>query len=242
MHDQGQSRQTTHDPSRAAATLRTGQQLLLAAWRVGERTVKQAPFANELLPIVSDAERAVVKAIRQHLAELEPEPTDVDTAPAAAPTPSDVLHDLLDQSMYNSPEVSRNALYLSLLHELLPDEARILAALSDGSAYPVIDVAEPMLGTSSAIVLSNASTVGRAAGVSLPHHTPFYVTRLIQVGLAATGPEGPNSMYDDYEMLLTDATVNLAIAKARRGVRSARVIRRTLRITALGQELWDNAK
>ncbi len=49
-------------------------------------------------------------------------------------------------------------------------------------------------------------------------------------------------MYDDYEMLLTDAAVNMAIAKARRGIRSARVIRRTVRISELGQELWEAAK
>lgn len=144
--------------------------------------------------------------------------------------------------MYNSPTDSRNNLHLALLTNLLPDEARILAALSDGSAYPVIDVAEPVIGSSTAFVMVNASTVGRAAGVSLPDHTPLYVSRLIQAGLAVTGPEGGNRMYDDYEMLLTDASVNLAVASARRGMRSARVVRRTLRITELGQQLWDAAK
>jgi hypothetical protein len=43
-------------------------------------------------------------------------------------------------------------------------------------------------------------------------------------------------------MLLTDAAVNAAVAKARRSVRSARVIRRTVRITELGHELWEGAK
>jgi hypothetical protein len=153
-----------------------------------------------------------------------------------------VLRSLLDKSMYNHPEESHSALYLQLLEGLVPDEARILAALSDGTAYPVIDVAEPVLGTSTAFALITASTVGRAAGVSLPHHTPLYVTRLVQSGLAAIGPEGGGSMYDDYEMLLTDAAVNLALAKARRGIRPARVIRRTVRITELGRELWESAK
>ncbi|AKK30947.1 hypothetical protein AB431_28570 [Mycobacterium sp. EPa45] len=193
---------------------------------------------------LADAERAVIRAIKAHLAEIDPppdEPPELSTDQPPA-TPTDVLRDLLDRSMYSRPDDSRTALYLSLLQELLPDEARILAALSDGASYPVIDIAEPLLGTSTALVLTNASTVGRAAGVSLPHHTPLYVSRLVLAGLAVIGPEGGNAMYDDYEMLLTDAVVNMAIAKARRGIRSARVIRRTVRISELGQELWEAAK
>lgn len=217
--------------------------LLTMALQVAEHAVRRAPFADTVLPLVADAERLVVRAVRAHLADLEPTPDDADSAGEHAPaTPTDVLRSLLDRSMYNSPTDSRNTLHLALLTNLLPDEARILAALSDGSAYPVIDVAEPVIGSSTAFVLVNASTVGRAAGVSLPDHTPLYVSRLIQAGLAVTGPEGGNRMYDDYEMLLTDASVNLAVASARRGMRSARVVRRTLRITELGQQLWDAAK
>jgi hypothetical protein len=209
-----------------------------------ERSVAQTPLVGQILARLADAERVVIRAIKAHLAEIDPpdpEPTDTsaDQLPAS---PTDVMRDLLDRSMYTRPDDSRDALYLSLLADLLPDEARILAALSDGSAYPVIDIAEPLLGTSTALVLTNASTVGRASGVTLPHHTPLYVTRLVLAGLAVIGPEGGNAMYDDYEMLLTDAGVNMAIAKARRGIRSARVIRRTLRISDLGQELWEAAK
>ena len=215
-----------------------------AALQVAEQAVRRAPFADTVLPILVDVERVVVQAVRAHLAELEP-PAELAAVPDLldeAPSPSDVMRSLLDQSMYGSPSDSRNALYLALLRDILPDEARILAALSDGSAYPVIDVAEPVLGTSTAFVLTNASTVGRAAGVSLPDHTPLYVSRLVMTGLAAIGPGGGDSMYDDYEMLLTDAAVNIAMARARRGVRSARVIKRTVRITELGRELWDAAK
>ena len=209
-----------------------------------ERSVAQTPLIGQILARLADAERIVIRAIKAHLAEIDPpddEPPDVATDESPA-TPTDVLRELLDRSMYSRPDDSRNALYLSLLSDLLPDEARILAALSDGSTYPVIDIAEPLLGTSTVLVLTNASTVGRAAGVSLPHHTPLYVSRLVLAGLAVIGPEGGNAMYDDYEMLLTDAAVNMAIAKARRGIRSARVIRRTVRISELGQELWEAAK
>lgn len=208
-----------------------------------ERSVTQRPLIGQILARLADAERVVIRAIKAHLAELDPPPDDPAEVSTDEPaTPTDVLRGLLDRSMYTRPDDSRTALYLSLLQDLLPDEARILAALSDGTTYPVIDVAEPLLGTSTALVLTNASTVGRAAGVSLPHHTPLYVSRLVLAGLAVIGPEGSNAMYDDYEMLLTDAVVNMSIAKARRGIRSARVIRRTVRISELGQELWEAAK
>jgi hypothetical protein len=199
-----------------------------------------------VLGVLADAERQVVRAVRAHLAEIDPplpEATVVIRPPADPPadTPATLLRALLDSSIANLPDESRAALYRALLSGMVPDEARILAALSDGTAYPTIDVCEPTLGTSTAVVLANASTVGRAAGVSLPHHTPFYVTRLVRTGLAQLGPEGGAAMYDDYEMLLTDAAVNAALVRARRGIRSARVLRRTVRISELGWELWEAA-
>jgi hypothetical protein len=201
-------------------------------------------LVRTVLAALTDAERQVVRAVRAHLAELDPpatEPTVVLGAAPAPVTPAAMLRTLLDTSIANLPQDSRAALYCALLDVMVPDEARILAALSDGTAYPTVDVCEPTLGTSTAIVLANASTVGRAAGVSLPHHTPLYVSRLVRAGLAQLGPEGGPGMYDDYEMLLTDAAVNAAVVRARRGIRSARVLRRTVRISELGWELWEAA-
>jgi hypothetical protein len=213
---------------------------------VAQAAVKRSPFADEVLSQLAEAERVAVRAIRQHLLELDPPQLPETDSPDAAEEhrpelPTDVLRTLLDRSMYTSPDDSRTTLYLDLLGALVPDEARILAALSDGSAYPVIHIAEPGVGGGSTLVLTNASTVGRASGVSLPQHTPLYLTRMQQAGLVAIGPEG-TGMYDEYEILLTDAAVSLALARARRGMRSARVIRRTVRITDLGQELWEAAK
>jgi hypothetical protein len=62
------------------------------------------------------------------------------------------------------------------------------------------------------------------------------------MGLIAIGPEGPASMEDEYEMLLIDDAVSVAQAKARRGIRGARVMKRTVTITALGKETWEAAK
>lgn len=202
---------------------------------------KRAPLAGDVLPLLADAERAVVRVMRRHLTDLDPpaaSTSDDDEQPAS---PNQLLRTLLDRSMYSAPDKSRDTLYLDLLQSLVPDEARILAALSDGSAYPVIHVAEPGTGGAPVYALKNASTVGRSAGVSLPRYTPLYLTRMLRLGLVQLGPEA-SSMYDEYEMLLTDSVVNIALATARRGVRAARVVRRTVRISDLGQELWEAAK
>jgi hypothetical protein len=128
-----------------------------------------------------------------------------------------------------------------LLGELVPDEARIFAAVSDGSRYPVIHVAEPGVAAPTDHLLRNASTVGRAAGVALPQKTPVYLDRMLRFGLVTIGPEDI-AMRDDYEMLLTDGAVHAAITAGGRGLRPARVIRRTLGISDLGREVWEAAK
>lgn len=213
--------------------------LISGGLRSAGGVAKRAPFVADLTPLLVDVERALIRIARRHLNELDP-PT-ITASPDVDESPNAVLRTLLDRSMYSSPDTSRDALYLHLLNAMVPDEARILAALSDGSAYPVIHIAEPGTGGTPVFALKNASTVGRSAGVSLPRHTPLYLTRMLHLGLVRLGPEA-SSISDEYEMLLTDSVVNIALATARRGVRAARVVRRTVRISDLGQELWEAAK
>ncbi|MCV7243527.1 hypothetical protein H7J83_12375 [Mycobacterium mantenii] len=201
-------------------------------------TVQEVPLGNELLPLLANTERALVRTMREHLDSLDLAPAAQQPADDRPRTPTELLRALLDRSMYTRPDDSRDLLYMDLLSALVPDEARILAALSDGSAYPVVHIAEPGAGNNPAFVLQNASTIGRSAGVSLNRYTPLYLTRMLGLGLAQIGPEAPE-LYDDYEMLLTDPTVRAALGLARRGIRAARVIRRTVRMTDLGQELWE---
>jgi hypothetical protein len=197
-----------------------------------------------MLPVVTTSERYVVGVIRQHLAQLDDSAAEAATATSrgATATPTEVLQSLLDRAIYNSPDDSLDELHRSLLQAMVPDEARILAALSDGSTYPVVHVAEPSAPADTAMILENASTVGRVAGVALPEHTPRYLTRMARLGVVVIGPEGQTSMDSDYEMLLADDAVSLAQAKARRGIRPARVIKRTVQISALGRQVWEAAK
>ncbi|WP_307831928.1 Abi-alpha family protein [Prauserella cavernicola] len=144
------------------------------------------------------------------------------------------MAELLNRSTGLDRDRSRDYLYATILRQLTPDEARILAALSDGSPFPLVDVAERAgLGTGR-FVLRNASTVGKQAGVSLLDHVPAYVTRLIGLGLAEIDEEAP-ALSTQYEILLTDDTVRAAEEMVKR----ARIVRRTVRISPLGVSFWQ---
>jgi Abortive infection alpha len=127
-----------------------------------------------------------------------------------------------------------------LVGELVPDEARILSALSDGSIYALVHIAEPGIGGYRHRVLENASSVGRAAGVSLPEYVHLYVSHLLRIGLVESGPED-HSLKDEYDILLSEPKLRATIAARGKGPRGVRIMRRTVRISDLGRELWETA-
>nr|WP_232376355.1 Abi-alpha family protein [Amycolatopsis aidingensis] len=144
------------------------------------------------------------------------------------------MAELLNRSLGFGRQRAREYLYAVILRQLTPDEARILAALADGAPFPVIDVAERTnLGGTGRIVLRNASTVGKAAGVSLTDHVPAYLTRLTGLGLTDIGAEEPD-LETQYEILMTDEVVRTA----EQSVRRARFLRHTVRLSTLGSSFW----
>jgi hypothetical protein len=148
------------------------------------------------------------------------------------------MTDLLNRSLEQTSATSREELFGSLLEQLVPDEARILAALSDGSAATVINVlARQRTGGAGETLLAHASLVGRTANLTLPHLTPTYVTHLIALGLVTTGPEAPE-LKAEYEILSADDAVRAALTKGAQGPIPGVIERRTLVLTPLGTELW----
>ena len=170
-------------------------------------------------------------------------PGDDPSPPAEAEDSAlaEELRELLSRSVRESPAESRRTLHAALLGELVPDEARILSALSDGAVYPLIHVAGPGFVGTQERLLENASSVGRAAGVALPERVPLYVSHLRRLGLVDSGPEDP-SLRDEYEVLLTDPRLRATLASHGKGPRGARIIRRTVRLSDLGRELWAAAQ
>lgn len=146
---------------------------------------------------------------------------------------------LLNRSVSDSRAGARQYLHATILRELVPDEARILAALSDGTAYPLVHVVtRSALGGGQRTVLANASSVGRAAGVLLPEHVPVYVSRLLGFGLVEIGDEDP-SLTTQYDILLTEDYVRAAEEQAGQKRRSPKFVRHTLRLSGFGEHFWS---
>ena len=173
-----------------------------------------------------------------------PEPAPVAKDPSAknssdSPTLSAKMHDLLDRALDQSTQGSRVELFHHILDQLVADEARIIGALSDGSASPLVNVhawARPRV--PGRAVLENASLIGRSANLGLPALVPTYVGHLLSLGLVETGPEDPELKLD-YEVLMAESMVLQAIKSASLGPLTAKVDKLTLRLSGLGQSLWE---
>ena len=152
----------------------------------------------------------------------------------------DAMSELLERSVEIDRGANRDYLYGNIMSQLVPDEARILAALSDGTRFAAIDVIAKGRGRNgSRTVLANASSVGRAAGVSAPDATPTYVTRLYRFGLVQFAPES-HDLSMQYDVLATDAAVQAAVT----GVEASRtgtpkLERKTLLLAPFGREFWS---
>ena len=82
--------------------------------------------------------------------------------------------------------------------------------------------------------MRNASTVGKAAGVTLDDHVPVYVTRLVDLNVAEVLREDP-TLDTQYEVLVADE----AVVEVVNTVRRPTFVRRTLRISRFGLRLWQ---
>jgi hypothetical protein len=160
--------------------------------------------------------------------------------PAAVPPPppdhtlATTMEALLQRSFELRATSGCQELYERLLGQLVADEARILAALSDGSGAPLVHVRSRGRGR---LLLENASLIGRTAALTLPRMTPVYIGRLRRLELVEVGPQA-TALNVDYEVLLAERGVRLALKAGELGKLPARVERRTLRLAPLGRELW----
>lgn len=177
------------------------------------------------------------------------------TAPLALPaTPSEPnnekpaetldakLQSLLHRAVAQSTKGGRTELFHKILDQLVPDEARILGALADGSSSPLVNIyGRTRSGGDGSAILANASLIGRTAHLALPRLTDTYVTHLMALRLVEIGPED-GSKDSDYEILMAETYILDALKKASWGPLPARVEKGTLRLSDLGRSLWDAAQ
>ena len=153
--------------------------------------------------------------------------------PGAAPLRS-AMSELLERSVESSRTDSRDYLFGTIISQLVPDEARILAALADGTRFAAGDVVQRLRRNKSRVVLANASSVGRQAGLRTPDSTSTYLTRLLNFGLVDFAPED-EKLAVDYDILSSDHVVQ----RAREEARGSRLERKTLQLSPFGREFWQ---
>ena len=201
------------------------------------------PGVKQIRRVLDAVEHRALYELKQRLESLAA--VDADRRPPPAPAtetenPSDLLGALLERSLDQTPDDARRDTFVTLLRQLVPDEARIFAALSDGGGHPVIHVtAASTLGSATRRVRSNLSPIGQAAGVQLREMTPHYLSHLLELGLVELTPEDPEQRLK-YEILESGSAVREAVAEieAASKMTRARIVRRTVRLTRLGQDLW----
>lgn len=190
------------------------------------------------LRVASWYEEQALTVLRNRLDSLPPAASASDPGATAAADPVELLRDkmrrLLDRALDQSTRSSQVELFHRILDQLVADEARILCALSDGSASPLVNVhawARPRV--TGRAMLENASLIGRTANVALPDMVPSYVGHPLALGLVETGPEDP-AMKADYEVLMAETMVLDAIKRASLGPLGAKVDKRTARPVIAG--------
>ncbi|RHW28669.1 DUF4393 domain-containing protein [Nocardioides immobilis] len=191
------------------------------------------------------AERQALGALRARLDVAAPARPPLAIAPGGEGTAAEPLRAkmdrLLDRALEQSTSTGRQELFGKIIDQLVPDEARIIGALSDGSVSPMLHVyARTISGGGGDPILENASLVGKMANVSLPQMTPVYVGHLLSLGLLETGPED-NQLKDEYQILGADSAVLRALKKGKRGPMEAKVEKYTIRLSVLGRDLWAAA-
>jgi len=193
--------------------------------------------------VASWSERQVLGALRARLDVAAPAPRAITagTAGRGAEPLRTKMDRLLDRALEQNSRSGQQELFGKIIDQLVPDEARIIGALSDGSVSPMLHVfARTISGIGGDPILENASLVGKMANVSLPQMTPVYVGHLLSLGLLETGPEDPR-LKDDYQILGADSAVLRALKKGKRGPLEAKVEKYTIRLSVLGRDLWAAA-
>lgn len=217
---------------------------------LANRLLKRLPGGEFAQAQLDRIEQRVMQELKTRLDRLEGQQASVSvmafSVEPPAPTPGqqqraagELMRKLLEASSEQTKAEAQAAYYAMVVGNLLPDEARILAALSDRSVHPLLHVSSTSkLGLGGVTVLDNISSVGKSAGVQWPEMTRGYVQRLIAAGLAEPGPED-ETLAAKYELLETDDTVRRALDQIRAAGLRGQIRRRSLRISELGFTLWE---
>lgn len=210
------------------------------------RQLPGADFAEEQL---HNIETRAMRELKQRLESVDdrrlPPPDDyLSTGQkpqlSTARPPAALMAELLGRSNAQSEQEALAYFYSSILRQLVPDEARLLATLADGGSHPVLHIGiGPPIGTPRRVV-ENFSHLGKTAALRLRDFTPAYLSRLHSLELVEEGPEDKEQTLK-YQILESEKIVREAAQLAEKGKTTGtglRFIRRVVRISPQGRALW----
>jgi hypothetical protein len=212
---------------------------------LASRLLKRLPGGSYAQEQIERIEQRVLGELKQRLDKIDRRSAvsvlafAVEGGKKRGAGPGELLRELLDLASEQTQQQAEHAYYMAALKSMVPDEARILSALSDGSTYPLIHVmAGPRLGGATHPVLQNVSHVGKNAGARLQQRTPAYIRHLRDLELVETGPEDP-ARKTQYQILEADSEVRKLLERIKESGQRDQILRRTLKISEQGKALWS---
>jgi hypothetical protein len=214
----------------ALARVGAGTWLRTARWYAG--TGLKA--GGELLRIV-DRDGRIAEAVSDLLGDPE---WLGNAKPAEPPTLRERGERLLEESADVSYEQGSHPAYARMLTELAPDEARMLRLIATEGPQPAVDVrAGFAFVPGSRLVAQGFSMIGAEAGCRFVDQVPAYLSNLNRLGLIWFSRE-PVRDRERYQVLEVQPEVMEALNRAGR---FSHVVRRSLRMTPLGEDFCQVA-
>lgn len=221
---------------------RVGRLLGRSGWRIAKQLPGGQLVENTAQAVTKRAAKGLRRFIDTAPRGEDPEQRAVtiiqNTEPGDEPLRS-AMDELLQRAGSSDRETNQEYLFGSIISQLVPDEARIIAALANGTQYATVDV---QLRTSNRgrprTHAANLSLIGRLLGVASPDNTPTYLGRLQSFGLIEF--DGPDDTLEaQYAALQEDPDVQAAqTSAAARKIGQVRLARRTVRVSDLGRQFW----
>ncbi len=216
--------------------------------RQAARAAEDWPVAGSAVRRFHEAESWALAELKQRLDSMSDSFPDGITAAdieAAQPRPPvDMMARLLRDSQGVDPDAAQAQLYRQILARMLPDQAAMLALLAAKGSAPLCHVAAGRLpaGPVNLVVLSNATSLGRDAGVLLRDLVPHYVSGMLAMGVFEAGPED-DALADQYELLMADTQIRTTMTRIRRDMKMyPRLQRFSIRLSDFGEALWQDCR
>lgn len=202
-----------------------------------DKTLEVLPGGVLVKQGLETAEDQIIKGLKKRLEQV-----DLPALPApgrSLQNPEQMADVLLAKALDQNLDEAKGYLFERILGQLVPDEMRIIAALSGGNGHALIHVAAgPPVGPVIRRMHNNVSLVGKVASVVWLDQVPMYITNLRNLGVVHTLPED-KELEVKYQVLQGDTEVRRIAKHIEKEFRMpARYLRRVLHLSPLGEELW----